>query len=234
MKAIMGLFHVSASLTGPTGRTATLDLLVDTGATLLVVPRSLADQLEILALRTQPVQIAGDRKEVWPVAEVRVAINGREVTTPCFIAPGGPSLLGAVALESLFLAADPVAKRLVPVEGFVGLAARRESSLHILFSSSQNDLSFLQRLHHVAQELSLSHRGASAPPHARYAPRPSPGALPRRRRLAEFPARGQVPHSADHPFSSFLSSLRNLQSVPSAINFCGLPFTIPASRRRSA
>ena len=202
----MGLFHVSASLTGPTGRTATLDLLVDTGATLLVVPRSLADQLEILALRTQPVQIAGGRKEVWPVAEVRVAINGREVTTPCFIAPGGPALLGAVALESLFLAADPVAKRLVPVEGFVGLAARRESSLHILFSSSQNDLSF----------------------------RPNPGALPRRRRLAEFPARGQVPHSADHPFSSFLSSLRNLQSVPSAINFCGLPFTIPASRRRSA
>src|SRR5207245_2823163 len=111
----------------------------------------------------QPVQIAGGRKEVWPVAEVRVAINGREVTTPCFIAPGGPALLGAVALESLFLAADPVAKRLVPVEGFVGLAARRESSLHIL-----------------------------------------------------------------------LSSLRNLQSVPSAISFCGLPFTIPASRRRSA
>jgi len=116
----MGLFHVSASLTGPTGRTATLDLLVDTGATLLVIPRSLADQLEILALRSQPVQIAGGRKEVWPVAEVRVAINGREVTTPCFIAPGGPALLGAVALESLFLAADPVAKRLVPVEGFVG------------------------------------------------------------------------------------------------------------------
>src|SRR3989454_3012619 len=184
MKAIMGFFHVSASLTGPTGRTATLDLLVDTGATLLVVPRSLADQLEILALRTQPVQIAGGRKEVWPVAEVRVAINGREVTTPCFIAPGGPALLGAVALESLFLAADPVAKRLVPVEGFVGLAARRESSLHILFSSSQNDLSFLQGLHHVAQELSLSHRGASAPPHARYARRPSPGALPRRKRSA--------------------------------------------------
>ena len=206
MKAIMGLFHVSASLTGPTGRTATLDLLVDTGATLLVVPRSLADQLEILALRTQPVRIAGGRKEVWPVAEVRVAINGREVTTPCFIAPGGPALLGAVALESLFLAADPVAKRLVPVEGFVGLAARRESSLHILFSSSQNDLSF----------------------------RPNPGALPRGKRLAEFPALGQVPHSADHPFSSFLSSLRNLQSVPSAISFCGLPFTIPASRRRSA
>ena len=116
----MGLFHVSARLTGPTGRTATLDLLVDTGATLLVVPRALADQLELATLRTQSVRPAGGRREVWPVAEVRVAVDGREVTTPCFIAPDGPALLGAVALESLFLAADPVAKRLVPVEGFVG------------------------------------------------------------------------------------------------------------------
>ena len=116
----MGLFRVAARLTGPTGRTATVDLLVDTGATLLVVPRPLADQLELSTLRSQAVQTAGGRKEAWPVAEVRLVIDGREVTTPCFIAPGGPALLGAVALESLFLAADPVAKRLIPVEGFVG------------------------------------------------------------------------------------------------------------------
>lgn len=64
--------------------------------------------------------IAGGRRDVWPVAEVRVNLDGQEVTTPCFIAPAGPPLLGAVALESLFLAVDPVAKRLVPVEGFVG------------------------------------------------------------------------------------------------------------------
>src|SRR5881296_1990670 len=135
----MGLFRVAARLTCPTDRTATVDLLVDTGATLLVVPRALADQLELTTLRAQAVQTAGGRKEAWPVAEVRLVVDGREVTTPCFIAPGGPALLGAVALESLFLAADPVAKRLVPVEGFVGLAARQsESSLQILFSSSQN------------------------------------------------------------------------------------------------
>ena len=34
------------------------------------------------------------------------------------VAPNGPALLGAVALESLFPAVDPVAKRLVPAEGF--------------------------------------------------------------------------------------------------------------------
>ncbi|MBI2158696.1 MAG: retroviral-like aspartic protease family protein [Candidatus Rokubacteria bacterium] len=120
----MGLFHVSARLTGPTGRRATLELLVDTGATLLVVPRPLADHLELTVQRTQPVQIAGGRREIWPIAEVRLAVDGGEVTTPCFVAPDGPALLGAVALESLFLAVDPVAKRLVPVEGFVGPCAR--------------------------------------------------------------------------------------------------------------
>jgi len=98
----------------------TIDLLVDTGATLLVLPRSLADELELGTLRHQAVQTAGGPRETWPVAEVRVRIEDREVPTPCFISPGGPPLLGAVALESLFLAVDPVAKRLIQVEGFVG------------------------------------------------------------------------------------------------------------------
>lgn len=116
----MGVFHVPARLVGPTGRSEALDLLVDTGATLLVVPRPLADRLELRILRTQAIELAGGREDVWPISEVRLQLDGQEVTTPCFVAPGGPALLGAVALESLFLAADPVAKRLVPVKGFVG------------------------------------------------------------------------------------------------------------------
>jgi predicted aspartyl protease len=96
---------------------------VDTGATLLLVPRSLADRLELVARRSQPVLIAGGQRVEWPVAEVSLSLNGSSVTTPCFIAPDGPALLGAVALESFFLAVDPIAKRLIPVEGFVGAAA---------------------------------------------------------------------------------------------------------------
>ncbi len=114
----MGLFRVRGRLTGPTGRREDVDLLVDTGATFLVVPRPLADRLELQAQRYEPVVIAGGQRVSWPVAELRVAVDGKEVTTPCFIAPDGPPLLGAVALESLLLAVDPVAKRLVPVEGF--------------------------------------------------------------------------------------------------------------------
>lgn len=118
----MGLFYVPATLTGPTGRSEQLELLVDTGATFVVVPRMLADRLELRPTRTCPLQIAGGREESWPLAEARLAIDGLEVTTPCVIAPNGPTLLGAVALESLLLAVDPIAKRLVPVKGFVGAA----------------------------------------------------------------------------------------------------------------
>ncbi|MBI4271310.1 MAG: retroviral-like aspartic protease family protein [Candidatus Rokubacteria bacterium] len=123
----MGLFRVPAHLTGPTGRGETVEVLVDTGATFLVVPRALAERLDLSPVRTCPIQTAGGRKEVWPLAEVRLRLDGDEVTTPCLIAPEGPPLLGAVALESLLLAADPVARRLVPVEGFVGASSRRAS-----------------------------------------------------------------------------------------------------------
>src|SRR5436853_4660103 len=115
----MGLFHVRVKVTGPTGRSEDLDLLVDSGATFVVLPRPVADRLELRATRTVPFQTAGERTETWPVAEVRVTINGLEVTTPCVVTPEGPGLLGAVALESLLLAVDPVEKRLVPVQGFI-------------------------------------------------------------------------------------------------------------------
>jgi clan AA aspartic protease len=116
----MGLFHVKGQLTGPTGLVEGIEFLVDTGATLSVVPRSIADRLQLKPTRSQHVVIAGGRREVWPIAEARLSLNGDEITTPCFIAPDGPALLGAVALESLFLAVDPVGKRLIPVDGIVG------------------------------------------------------------------------------------------------------------------
>jgi len=116
----MGLFRVTGRVAGPTGRAEDVELLVDTGATLLVVPRALATRLELVARRSQPVVVAGGQRAIWPVAEATLRLEGMDVTTPCFIAPEGPALLGAVALESLFLGVDPVAKRLIPVEGLAG------------------------------------------------------------------------------------------------------------------
>lgn len=114
----MELFSVRGRLTGPTSRSEDIDLVVGTNATLLVVPAALAQRLELTPRRSQPV-LTAEGRAVWPVAEVRLALEGQEITTPCFIAPKGPALLGAVALESLLLAVDPVAKRLIPIEGYI-------------------------------------------------------------------------------------------------------------------
>jgi predicted aspartyl protease len=117
--ADMGQFYVPARLTGPTGLSESAQLLVDTGALFVVLPRDLAERLGVEATRMVPVITAGGREETWPVGNVWVKIDDREVPTPCFIAPSGPPLLGAVALESLLLLVDPATRRLVPTKGFV-------------------------------------------------------------------------------------------------------------------
>jgi predicted aspartyl protease len=69
------LFRVRGRLTGPTDPSEDVELLVDTGAALLVVPRSLADRLELVARRSQPVLIAGGQRAEWPVAEVDLSLE---------------------------------------------------------------------------------------------------------------------------------------------------------------
>lgn len=113
------LFSATARLTGPTGLTETVELLVDPRALLLTVPKVLAERLELRLGRSVAVRTAGGRQEIWPVAEVRLSLRRREVTTSCFLALGRRARLGSVALDSLLLAVDPVRKRLVSVPGKV-------------------------------------------------------------------------------------------------------------------
>lgn len=118
----MGTFTVRATLSHPDRRETqvTLDLVVDTGATWSLIPPEAARSLGVEPSGTRPVRTADGRRLDLPLAEVRFTIDGRSLTTPCLIgAPGAQALLGAVTLEALGLAPDPVQKVLVPVTGLL-------------------------------------------------------------------------------------------------------------------
>ena len=117
--ASMGQFRVTARLTGPTGRSEDVEFLVDTGSMLLGLPRALADRLELVPELNRRVMLADGTMTRLPVADVRLTLGGEGVTTPCYIAPEGTPLLGAVALQSIFLGVDPVHERLVPIQAYI-------------------------------------------------------------------------------------------------------------------
>jgi clan AA aspartic protease len=94
--------------------TVETEALVDTGAMHLVVPDTLADQLGLLRLRTQAVTMADGRDGVYDQTEaVTIALLGRAFDVSALVM-GHTVLLGAMVLEGLDLAVDPVRQRLMP------------------------------------------------------------------------------------------------------------------------
>lgn len=118
----MGTFTVPAGLANPQRPEprVTLDLLVDTGATWTMLPAEVVAQLELTAARQRAVTLASGERVTYPAGQVAIQLNGEEVIT-VFLAgpPGCLALLGAVTLEELGLAPDPVRKTLVPVGGLL-------------------------------------------------------------------------------------------------------------------
>ncbi len=114
----MGTFSVTVTVAHPTepGSSARLDLLVETGATISFLPTEVLANFGI--------------EPRWPEREFETAsgavirrrlgvasfaVDAHEAITPVvFGEPGDAAILGAVALESLGLIVDPIARRLIP------------------------------------------------------------------------------------------------------------------------
>jgi clan AA aspartic protease len=119
---VLGTFTVDATFRNPHDRAQTclVPVLVDTGATWTALPADVVAGLGGSPLATRRVRLANGREEAWPFTIMLVEIEGQELPTVCLIGPhGGPALLGAVTLEEFALSVDPVARRLVPVAGYL-------------------------------------------------------------------------------------------------------------------
>jgi clan AA aspartic protease len=120
-EAAMGTFKIPVRFSNPRdeSRFAVLDALVDTGATDCGVPASLLKRLGVQPYREKEYEVAGGEIAVYPLGEVVVQVNGERATVPVTFDPENATpTLGAIALEALGFAPDPIARRLLPVRRF--------------------------------------------------------------------------------------------------------------------
>ena len=113
----MGTFRVNlwvGSLFTDAG--ATVEALVDTGATHSMVPGSLLQQLGIEQVETRTSRIADGSRMEMQTAWARFSAEGRNAVARVSFGPEGTYLMGATTLEDMGLAVDPVDQRLIVQE----------------------------------------------------------------------------------------------------------------------
>jgi len=118
----MGTFKVKAKIWNPFRLDNVLDvkLIVDTGATYTVLPAKVLEKLGIRVVRMARLRLADNRVIERPLGEIGIEIeNQRASATPVIFGGEGVYLLGAVTMEQLGLAPDPIEKRLKPVEALL-------------------------------------------------------------------------------------------------------------------
>ncbi len=90
------------------------DALVDTGATMLLMPKSLIAQLGLRHLRTRPARGIGGAVAMPIYSAVRLTIQDRDCALDVGeIADGYPVLIGQIPLEALDWVVDTKNQRLI-------------------------------------------------------------------------------------------------------------------------
>ena len=125
----MGVFTVGMEIGDcERERWTDVDALVDTGASITSVPGSTLRALGVEPLMRQTFRFAQGELRSMDIGQTWVRVDGREVVTlVLFNNEGTPPLLGALALESLFLGVDPVAKQLTAVDGLMMQSAASQT-----------------------------------------------------------------------------------------------------------
>ena len=118
----MGLTFIKAKLTNPkdTSKSFLGEFLVDTGATYTLIPKSSVNQLGLIPKRIIELVLADGKILTRGVGEVLLEMNGQEVSTPVILGEEEESLLlGAVTLEEMGFAVNPLTRSIYPIKTFV-------------------------------------------------------------------------------------------------------------------
>ena len=117
----MGTFRVDIELGNPSGAGyRTVSALVDTGASYSQVPEPILRGLGVSPHTARTFALADGRRVRRDIGRTWIRVNGAtEMTLVVFGQGESEPVLGAVSLEELGLAVDPLNQRLIPVEGLL-------------------------------------------------------------------------------------------------------------------
>ena len=117
----MGTFRVEIEVGDPEGsRFESIEALVDTGATNTALPAPLRSSLGVTPYTRTVFESADGRDIELEVGRTWVRVDGQqEFTQVVFSAADAEPILGAITLEEMGLAVDPVSRRLLPVRKYL-------------------------------------------------------------------------------------------------------------------
>ena len=117
----MGITYADGEVSGPTGTTAQVHFLVDSGATYSLLPERVWKGIGLQPLRTQSFQLADGTVVERDVSECRLSLVLGDATSPVILgAPGDDEpLLGVITLEILGLVLNPFNRTLQPMKAML-------------------------------------------------------------------------------------------------------------------
>jgi len=112
----MGLVFVEGTVTGPAGEQASLQFLVDSGATYTLLPHDVWRLIRLTPKRSVRFTLAGGTIIERQVSECQIALPQGDGHTPVLLGePGDEALLGIITLENLGLVLNPFNRTLQPM-----------------------------------------------------------------------------------------------------------------------
>jgi clan AA aspartic protease len=109
----MGVVFVEGTVTGPTGKKATLKFLVDSGATYTLLPNKVWRAIGLKPIDSVKNVLADGTEVERKVSECHIALPQGQRHTPVMLGEkGDEALLGVVTLEILGLILNPYTRQL--------------------------------------------------------------------------------------------------------------------------
>ena len=112
----MGLTYIEGTVTGPDGKTAGVNFLVDSGATYTLLAEQYWKSIGLTPKREMTFTLADGTQIKRNISECKITLPQGEGHTPVILGePGDESLLGIVTLEILGLVLNPFNRTLQPM-----------------------------------------------------------------------------------------------------------------------